>query len=91
MRNNRFAQLPDALTELGQLQVLDVTDNKLKQLPKSIGKLHALQTLNARGKKGDYIIIIIIIMKYLASPVRRRQKSQLNHCYPLVSPPGITL
>ncbi|XP_030852966.1 E3 ubiquitin-protein ligase LRSAM1 isoform X2 [Strongylocentrotus purpuratus] len=49
LRNNRFAQLPDALTELGQLQVLDVTDNKLKQLPKSIGKLHALQTLNARG------------------------------------------
>lgn len=46
MQNNNLKKLPTELTELSNLQILNVANNKLKFLPDSIGNLKNLNYLD---------------------------------------------
>ncbi len=51
IHQNKFKRVPDAISDLKEIEILDFSKNNIKELPTTIANLEKLQTLNLSNNK----------------------------------------
>ena len=67
LKGRKLAQVPDALTKMTDLEVLDLSDNELAELPEGLKNLNQLRTLVLSGNKLEELPRIVCQLKTLTT------------------------
>lgn len=67
LKGRKLSQVPDALTKLTDLEVLDLSDNELAKLPEGLKNLKQLATLVLSGNKLEELPRIVCQLKTLTT------------------------
>ena len=67
LQGRKLDQVPDALTKMTDLEVLDLSDNKLAELPEGLKNLNQLTTLVLSGNRLEEIPSVVCQLKTLTT------------------------
>lgn len=67
LKGRKLAQVPDALTKMTDVEVLDLSDNELTELPEGLKNLNQLTTLVLSGNKLEELPGIVCQLKTLTT------------------------
>lgn len=65
LKDNKFSEFPEEITNFSELEYLDLSINKLKNIPENIGKLSKLHYLDLSDNKIDKLPAAIVNLKNL--------------------------